>query len=51
MLDKAKEKGCEVTLPIDWLCGQEFKNDQEMALKDVVSCPKGTGRAPFSLNS
>ncbi|CAK9045779.1 unnamed protein product [Durusdinium trenchii] len=32
MLDKAKEKGCEVTLPIDWLCGKEFKNDQETKL-------------------
>ena len=33
MLDKAKEKGCEVTLPIDWLCGQEFKNDQDFLSK------------------
>jgi phosphoglycerate kinase len=30
ILDKAKEKGVEVTLPIDWQCGQEFKNDQEI---------------------
>jgi len=29
ILDKAKEKGCDITLPVDWLCGQEFKNDQE----------------------
>ncbi|CAE8642667.1 unnamed protein product [Polarella glacialis] len=29
ILDKAKAKGCEVTFPIDWLCGQDFKNDQE----------------------
>lgn len=32
ILDKAKSKGCEVTLPVDWLCGQEFKNDQETKL-------------------
>ncbi|CAE7191440.1 pgk-1, partial [Symbiodinium sp. CCMP2456] len=32
ILDKAKAKGCEVTLPVDWLCGQEFKNDQETKL-------------------
>jgi len=32
ILDKAKDKGCEVTLPCDWLCGQEFKNDQETKL-------------------
>jgi len=32
ILDKAKAKGCEVTLPIDWLCGQEFKNDQPTKL-------------------
>ena len=24
ILDKAKEKGVEVTLPVDWICGQEF---------------------------
>merc|ERR1719316_833368 len=30
ILDKAKAKGVEVTLPIDWICGQEFKNDQEI---------------------
>merc|ERR1719436_2155176 len=32
LLDKAKDKGCEITLPVDWLCGQEFKNDQETKL-------------------
>eukprot|EP00038_Savillea_parva_P024805 m.45103 g.45103 ORF g.45103 m.45103 type:complete len:423 (-) comp6611_c0_seq1:131-1399(-) len=32
ILDKAKAKGTEVTLPIDWLCGQDFKNDQETKL-------------------
>lgn len=30
ILDKAKEKGVEVTFPIDWICGKEFKNDQEL---------------------
>jgi len=30
ILDKAKEKGVEVTFPIDWICGQDFKNDQEL---------------------
>mmetsp|Transcript_17835 Transcript_17835/g.46578 ORF Transcript_17835/g.46578 Transcript_17835/m.46578 type:complete len:423 (+) Transcript_17835:32-1300(+) len=32
ILDKAKAKGVDVTLPVDWLCGQEFKNDQETKL-------------------
>jgi len=32
ILDKAKEKGVEVTLPVDWLCGKEFTNDQETKL-------------------
>eukprot|EP00930_Biecheleria_cincta_P042850 TRINITY_DN2948_c0_g1_i1.p1 TRINITY_DN2948_c0_g1~~TRINITY_DN2948_c0_g1_i1.p1 ORF type:complete len:619 (-),score=212.27 TRINITY_DN2948_c0_g1_i1:77-1933(-) len=32
ILDKAKAKGCDVTLPCDWLCGQEFKNDQPTKL-------------------
>jgi len=32
LLDKAQEKGCEITLPVDWLCGKEFKNDQETKL-------------------
>jgi len=30
LLDKAKEKGCEITFPVDWICGKEFKNDQEL---------------------
>jgi phosphoglycerate kinase len=30
ILDKAKEKKCDVTFPVDWICGQEFKNDQEL---------------------
>merc|ERR1719174_817149 len=30
LLDKAKEKKCEITFPVDWICGQDFKNDQEL---------------------
>merc|ERR1719352_1077780 len=30
ILDKAKEKKCEITFPVDWICGKEFKNDQEL---------------------
>lgn len=32
LLEKAKEKGCEIIFPVDWLCGQEFKNDQPTKL-------------------
>jgi len=32
ILDKAKANGVEVVLPTDFLCGQEFKNDQETIL-------------------
>ena len=32
LLEKAKAKGCEIVLPVDWLCGQEFKNDQPTQL-------------------
>ncbi len=28
LLEKAKAKGCEVVLPVDWACGQDFCNDQ-----------------------
>jgi phosphoglycerate kinase len=24
LLEKAKEKGCEIVLPCDWACGQDF---------------------------
>jgi phosphoglycerate kinase len=30
ILDKAKEKGVDVIFPCDWICGQEFKDDQEL---------------------
>ncbi|KAL7545972.1 hypothetical protein ACHAWF_009322 [Thalassiosira exigua] len=29
LMKKAEEKGCKIVLPCDWLCGKEFKNDQE----------------------
>eukprot|EP00985_Skeletonema_marinoi_P007447 scaffold3278_cov137-Skeletonema_marinoi.AAC.4 len=29
LLKKAEEKGCKIVLPCDWLCGQDFCNDQE----------------------
>jgi phosphoglycerate kinase len=32
ILDKAAAKGCEVTLPVDWCCGQDFKNDQPLKM-------------------
>mmetsp|Transcript_36935 Transcript_36935/g.77990 ORF Transcript_36935/g.77990 Transcript_36935/m.77990 type:complete len:420 (+) Transcript_36935:72-1331(+) len=32
LLEKAKAKGCNIVLPCDWLCGQDFKNDQETKL-------------------
>ena len=32
LLEKAKKKGCDIILPCDWLCGQDFKNDQETKL-------------------
>ncbi len=28
----ATEHNCELHFPVDWLCGQEFKNDQETKL-------------------
>jgi len=32
LLEKAKAKGCKIVLPCDWLCGEDFKNDQETKL-------------------
>eukprot|EP00574_Skeletonema_japonicum_P004888 CAMPEP_0201728160 /NCGR_PEP_ID=MMETSP0593-20130828/14921_1 /ASSEMBLY_ACC=CAM_ASM_000672 /TAXON_ID=267983 /ORGANISM="Skeletonema japonicum, Strain CCMP2506" /LENGTH=419 /DNA_ID=CAMNT_0048220181 /DNA_START=24 /DNA_END=1283 /DNA_ORIENTATION=- len=32
LLKKAAEKGCNIVLPCDWLCGQDFCNDQETKL-------------------
>ena len=32
VLVQAKKKGIEITLPCDWACGKEFKNDQEIKM-------------------
>ena len=32
ILEKAKAKGCEIVFPCDWLCGQDFKNEQPTKL-------------------
>merc|ERR1719484_531120 len=32
LIEKAKKKGCELVFPCDWLCGQDFKNDQPTKL-------------------
>eukprot|EP00747_Dinoflagellata_sp_TGD_P109728 gnl/TRDRNA2_/TRDRNA2_170771_c0_seq1.p1 gnl/TRDRNA2_/TRDRNA2_170771_c0~~gnl/TRDRNA2_/TRDRNA2_170771_c0_seq1.p1 ORF type:complete len:444 (+),score=129.22 gnl/TRDRNA2_/TRDRNA2_170771_c0_seq1:80-1411(+) len=32
LMEKAKAKGVEIVLPVDWACGQEFKNDQEIKM-------------------
>jgi phosphoglycerate kinase len=36
ILDKAKANNCEVTLPIDWLCGEKFSNEQPNGIKHVT---------------
>lgn len=39
---KAKEKGCEIVLPCDWACGQDFKNDQPIRMvKQEEGIPDG----------
>jgi len=32
LLAKAKEVGCNIVLPCDWACGQDFCNDQEIKM-------------------
>mmetsp|Transcript_18480 Transcript_18480/g.60474 ORF Transcript_18480/g.60474 Transcript_18480/m.60474 type:complete len:438 (-) Transcript_18480:695-2008(-) len=32
LMEKAKAKGVEIVLPVDWACGQEFCNDQEIKM-------------------
>lgn len=32
LLAKAKAKGCEIVLPCDWACGEDFKNDQPIKM-------------------
>jgi len=42
LLKKAKEKGCEIVLPCDWACGQDFKNDQPIKMvKQEEGIPDG----------
>ena len=36
LLEKAKAKGCELVFPCDWLCGEEFKNEQPNGTKSVT---------------
>jgi len=32
LMEKAKKKGCKIVLPVDWACGQDFKNDQDIKM-------------------
>jgi phosphoglycerate kinase len=32
LLEKAKKKGCNIVLPCDWACGQDFCNDQPIKM-------------------
>jgi len=32
LMEKAKAKGVEIVFPVDWACGQDFKNDQEIKM-------------------
>ena len=32
LLQKAKEQGCNIVLPVDWACGQDFINDQPIKM-------------------
>ena len=32
LMEKAKAKGCNIVLPCDWACGQDFKNDQPIKM-------------------
>mmetsp|Transcript_38458 Transcript_38458/g.69311 ORF Transcript_38458/g.69311 Transcript_38458/m.69311 type:complete len:419 (-) Transcript_38458:204-1460(-) len=32
LIEKAKKKGCNIVLPCDWACGQDFCNDQEIKM-------------------
>jgi len=32
LMKKAEEKGCNIVLPCDWACGQDFCNDQEIKM-------------------
>lgn len=39
LMDKAKEKNVNFLIPIDTVCGKEFKNDTEIKMVDVSSIP------------
>jgi len=42
LMEKAKAKGIEITLPVDWACGQDFVNDQEIKIvTDKEGIPDG----------
>merc|ERR1719201_2703699 len=42
LMAKAKAKGCEIILPCDWKCGQDFKNDQPTKMvTDKEGIPDG----------
>jgi len=32
LIKQAEEKGIKILLPVDWACGQEFKNEQEIKM-------------------
>lgn len=40
-IEKAKEKGVKLLLPIDTVCGKEFANDTEMITVDSKQIPEG----------
>ncbi|MDA8643892.1 phosphoglycerate kinase [Flavobacteriaceae bacterium] len=41
LLDKAKQKGVEIHLPVDVVAGDAFSNDAEQEVFDVMEIPKG----------
>ncbi|KAJ1471367.1 phosphoglycerate kinase, partial [Baffinella frigidus] len=42
LMEMAKTKGIEITLPVDWACGQDFCNDQEIKMvTDKEGIPDG----------
>ena len=41
LLDKAKQKGVEIHLPVDVVVGDAFSNDAEQEVFDVMEIPKG----------
>merc|ERR1719284_2023855 len=36
LIEKAEAMGCELVFPCDWLCGEEFKNEQPNGTKMVT---------------